>query len=333
MSCRWSTVVTSWWLPYPPFAADQRVVVVVVVCQAHRKIDGTVHYLEGHRRCLRLGHGSTCDETQKSYSTIRRISPTCTDVGVMSTSADGLSSAHVHSVLIIDRLPMFAEAMRAVLEASLEFRVAGCPLSLEEAFSLGDDSTPDLVIVDCRVSDCEGAQAVECVGLSAPGATIVAIVEDESPRIIQETFQAGAAGVLSRRIESVHLVGHIRDAMRGIPAVDNHIGSVLLKRLRRADRPADVTNRSEMDPAAMRRKPAGPLLSKRECEVLSLYNQGLTTAAIGQRLFLSPTTVKTHVSRAMVKMGATGRGDLLARCRTEGLIHDSVASDTIPHQS
>jgi len=88
-----------------------------------------------------------------------------------------------------------------------------------------------------------------------------------------------------------------------------------------------------MDPAAMRRKPAGPLLSTRECEVLPLYNKGLTTAAIGQRLFLSSTTVKTHVSRAMVKMGATGRGDLLARCRTEGLIHESVASDTIPHQS
>jgi len=86
--------------------------------------------------------------------------PTCTAVGAIAASADGLSSAHVHSVLIIDRLPLFAEAMRAALEASLEFRVAGCPLSLEEAFSLGNHFTPDLINVDCRVSDCDGAQAV-----------------------------------------------------------------------------------------------------------------------------------------------------------------------------
>lgn len=211
--------------------------------------------------------------------------------------------------MIIDSQPIFGAAVRSIFERLPSFNVLSCAHTLSDALAAACLAAVDVIIVDADLTDAAAENVIGVLHQRAPNAKLVSMVAKPDHGVIVEHLRSGASGVLSKNIDHALLVRRINDCVDGMPAFDRTTGTAFLAGVRStADVTAGVPHRR------------GSVLSGRELEILSMYDGGSSTAAIGQSLHLSPATVKTHVSRAMAKLGASTRGEALAMCRQQGLL-------------
>lgn len=214
--------------------------------------------------------------------------------------------------LIIDSLPLFAHAVHTILTQS-GFATVATAASVGEAVCLASTHHVDLVLAEVTVDTDLSPLRDE-----VPHAVVVGIAGDLDEERMRRSLASGARGVLSRMIEPSALVSRLYDAMVGLPVFDQHTGPLLFRSFRvgREGAMPVLTGCGPLETIVQSAVPLRPCqgapLSQREREVLDLYDTGLSTAAIGAKLCLSPATVKTHVSRAMAKTGTASRSELLA---------------------
>ncbi len=213
-------------------------------------------------------------------------------------------SEHPIRLLLADDHPVVREGLRGMLAAEPDLEVVGEAGSGTEAVTLAFRVRPDVILMDLRMPDGDGVTAIARLAEQGwPGRVIVLTTYDTDADILR-AVEAGASGYLLKDTPRADLIAAIKAAARGETVLAPVVASRLVTRMR--------------DKAA---RPALPeVLSARETEVLALVARGLTNGQIGRALFVSETTVKTHLMRACGKLGVTGRTAAVTRAMAIGAL-------------
>jgi DNA-binding NarL/FixJ family response regulator len=189
-------------------------------------------------------------------------------------------------VLLVDDHPVVREGVRAMLAAEPDIEVAGEAGSGDEAVALARDRAFDVILMDLRMPGTDGVDAIGRLVAGNPAARIVVLTTYETDADILRAVEAGAVGYLLKDSPRAEVANAIMAAARGETVLAPSVAARLMTRVRRPQRDS---------------------LSAREVEVLQLVARGMTNADIGQRLFISEATVKTHLLRAFGKLGVSDR--------------------------
>jgi DNA-binding NarL/FixJ family response regulator len=212
-------------------------------------------------------------------------------------------------VLLADDQGLVRAGFRALLDAEDGVSVVGEARDGREAIELTSSLRPDVVLMDIRMPGLDGLAATREIAAdrALAGVRIVILTTFEIDDYVFEALRAGASGFLVKDTEPVDLIAAVR-LVAG--------GEALLS--------PSVTRRviEEFAVRAKEPPPAGDLdeLTEREREVMALVGTGLSNEEIAGRLVVSPATAKTHVSRAMVKLGARDRAQLVVLAYEYGLV-------------
>ncbi|WP_059006904.1 response regulator transcription factor [Streptomyces specialis] len=212
-------------------------------------------------------------------------------------------------VLLADDQALVRAGFRALLDAQPDIAVAGEAADGEEALALVDRLRPDLVLMDIRMPRLDGPAATRRItgDPALDGVKVVMLTTFELDEYVFEAIRSGASGFLVKDTEPEELVRAVRAVVAG---------DALLS--------PGVTRRLIAEFAARSKEPAAAAglagLTGREREVMALVGMGLSNEEIARRLVVSPLTAKTHVSRAMVKLGARDRAQLVVLAYESGLV-------------
>jgi DNA-binding NarL/FixJ family response regulator len=208
------------------------------------------------------------------------------------------------TVLLVDDHDLIREGLRRAFEREGDFTVVGDVGSVSAALSAFQALSPDVVIMDIRLSDGNGLDATR--SLRATSATVGIVVvsmygEDEQ---LLAALDAGASAFVPKSAP----VDQVVSAARHAAAAPAHFSA------------ADL-------PGALRRRSADPRqrLTSREIELLQHLQEGRTAAAIAKRMYISESTVKTHISSIYDKLGATNRAQALMIAVRTGLLRGDSA--------
>ena len=212
-------------------------------------------------------------------------------------------------VAIADDQQLIRGGFRSLLESEADIEVVGEAGTGAEAVALVTALKPDVVLMDIRMPDGDGLWATEQIAANpALAATHIVIVTTfELDEYVGQAIRAGASGFLVKDTEPVELIRAVRVVAGGEALLSPGVTKRLLERLA-----GSITEKP--DTAQLN------VLTEREREVLGLVGHGLTNDEIGQRLFLSPLTAKTHVSRIMSKLLARDRVQLVVVAYETGLV-------------
>ena len=215
--------------------------------------------------------------------------------------SDSVSSRPIR-VLIVDDHQMFASSLAQALQAEDDLVVVGQAGTLRDAQRQMAGSAPDVVLLDHRLPDGEGVDALSALRGARPSARVLMLTATTSDRVLVSAMAAGAAGFIAKTQPLDDVIDGVRAAAHGESVVSSKLLARLLPRLHRHS-------------AGM-----GASLTAREHEILVLLAQGLPNSEIAQQLSLSVHTVRNHVSNLSVKLGAHSKLEVLAIAVREGLI-------------
>ncbi|MEV0898537.1 response regulator transcription factor [Actinoplanes sp. NPDC049802] len=216
------------------------------------------------------------------------------------------------SVVLADDQALVRAGFRALLDAEPDIDVVGEAADGLRAVEVVRATRPEVVLMDIRMPGVDGLEATRRIAAepALAGTKVVILTTFELDEYVFEALRAGASGFLVKDTEPV-------DLLRGVRAVA--AGDALLS--------PSVTRRviGSFTAAAARGRPPEPSreldqLTDREREVMVLVAEGLSNDEIAGRLVISPATAKTHVSRAMIKLGARDRAQLVVHAYEAGLI-------------
>jgi DNA-binding NarL/FixJ family response regulator len=212
-------------------------------------------------------------------------------------------------VLIADDQQLIRGGFRALLEAEPGIEVVGEAATGRAAVETAEATVPDVVLMDIRMPDGDGLWATrEIVARPAlRNVHVVVVTTFELDEYVTSAIRAGASGFLVKDAEPVELIRAVRVAAAGDALLSPGVTRRLLDR---------VAAGSREGPAA----DALTALTEREREVLRLVAEGLSNEEIAARLYLSPLTAKTHVSRILTKVGVRDRVQLVVLAYESGLV-------------
>jgi DNA-binding NarL/FixJ family response regulator len=188
--------------------------------------------------------------------------------------------------------------LRGQIRAALE--AGGCDVCGEgatagEAIELALAQRPDVVLLDIHMPG-NGVRAAEEISRSLPGAAIVMLTQSKEDDDLFDSLRAGASGYLLKDLDPAPLPGALRGVLAGEAAMPPGLVTRILQEFRGPSRPG-----------LLRRPAAADKLSAREWEVMELLSQGHSTEEVANRLFVSPTTVRVHVSAVLRKLRVKDR--------------------------
>jgi DNA-binding NarL/FixJ family response regulator len=202
-------------------------------------------------------------------------------------------------LMIVDDHPVVREGLRGMLEADPGITVVGEAASGDEAVVRAGELRPDVILMDLRMPDGDGVSATSRILANRPESRVIVLTTYETDQDIVRAVEAGAAGYLLKDTSRADLLAAIVSASRGETVLSPSVATRLVTRMR-----APVTES----------------LSPREAEVLSLVARGLTNGEIGKALFISETTVKTHLLRVFGKLGVSDRTAAVTTALDRGLL-------------
>jgi two-component system, NarL family, response regulator LiaR len=222
-------------------------------------------------------------------------------------NAGGMTHQGPIRVLVVDDHDLFRTGLRALLEEE-GFEVADA-VSGAAAVRRVASLAPQVVVMDMNMPEMDGVEATRLVTEAAPQASVLMLtIATDDARVI-EALRAGASGYLLKDAPLEEIAAGIRAAAAGQSAISPRVAGAVVQSVRA----------SSPEPQRL----ALPELSSREREVLVLLAQGCDNAEIARRLFLSPSTVKNHVSKLLEKLGVDNR----VQAATFAARHDLVEAD------
>jgi DNA-binding NarL/FixJ family response regulator len=214
-------------------------------------------------------------------------------------------------VLLADDQPLLRHGFRVLIDSAADMGVVAEAASGREAVEKARSSRADVVLMDIRMPDLDGLAATRLITTDEDlaGVRVLILTTFEIDEYVYQALRAGASGFLGKSAEPDELLQAIRTVHGGDALLSPTATRSLIARvLREPDRPP-------VEPARLR------ALTDREREVLSLVAAGLSNDEIAGHLVVSPHTAKTHVNRAMTKLGAHDRAQLVVIAYEAGLVH------------
>ena len=205
-----------------------------------------------------------------------------------------MSDARFRGLIADDHPPT-----RAGVKAALEndgFVVCAQAADARAAIEAARSERPDVCLLDIHMPG-DGIHAAETISRELPDAAVVMLTVSRTDSDLFNALRAGASGYLLKDIDPVRLPLALRGVLEGEAALPRRLVALLIEEFRERKRRRRI-------PLVGRR---GVELTDREWEVLELMKQGLTTEEIAGRLFISPVTVRTHVSAILKKLHVTTR--------------------------
>jgi DNA-binding NarL/FixJ family response regulator len=209
----------------------------------------------------------------------------------------------VSRVLLIDDHDLIRNGLARAFERHDDFEVAGQAGSVAEGLREFTSLKPDVVITDVRLPDGTGLDLVREIRAAGHATGVVVLTMYAGDQQLFAALEAGASAFVAKDAPSDEVVAAARHAMVSP----------------RSFTAADLAG-------AMRRRmtPAGPQLTQRESEVLSLLARGFSVSAIARSIFVSDSTAKTHISKIYEKLGASNRADAIMKAVRSGLLADDL---------
>jgi len=196
-------------------------------------------------------------------------------------------------VMIVDDHLMVRRGLATFLKVFKDFKLVGEAESGESAVQLCVKLQPDVVLMDMVMQSMDGAAATRLIRKQCPSAQVIALTSFKDEILIKSALQAGAISYLLKGVSASELAQAIRAAHAGRPTISAEATEALIQ-------------------AASQDVGLGPDLTEREHEVLLLMVEGLNNTQIANRLTVSPSTIKSHVSSILAKLGVTSRTEAVA---------------------
>jgi DNA-binding NarL/FixJ family response regulator len=208
-------------------------------------------------------------------------------------------------VLIADDHPLFRDGLRALLTSAPGVELVGEATTGEEAVSLAADLQPDVVVMDVQMPGIGGIEATRRIIRDGPNIRILVVTMFEDDGTVFQAMRAGARGYVLKGANYAEMLRAIRAVGTGEAIFSPKIAVRLMDYF------------SSIRPTTLPQ--AFPELSDREREILDLIAQGHKNTDIARLLFLSPKTVRNHVSNVLHKLQVTDRTEAIIRAREAGL--------------
>jgi DNA-binding NarL/FixJ family response regulator len=217
-------------------------------------------------------------------------------------------------VVLADDQPLVRAGFRMLLDAEEDIAVVGEADNGGAALDLVRALRPDVVLMDIRMPGVDGLEALRQItgDPALEGVRVLVLTTFELDEYVFEAVRLGASGFLVKHTQPADLVRAVREVAAGEALLSPSVTRRLIQEF--AARPV----RPDLTPPTM------DVLTDREREVVALVAQGLTNDEIAVELVLSPATARTHVSRAMVKLHARDRAQLVVFAYQSGLVRPAT---------
>jgi DNA-binding NarL/FixJ family response regulator len=213
-------------------------------------------------------------------------------------------------VLLADDQALVRSGFRLIIETREDLEVVGEAADGLEAIELARHARPDVILMDVRMPNLDGVEATRRLAASGSPARVLILTTFDLDEYVYEAIRAGASGFLLKDVQPAQLV----DAIRVVAAGEALLAPTVTRRL--LDHFADAL-------PSTRPKPPPPELARlteRELEILKLLAGGLSNAELADLLFLSETTVKTHISSVLRKLELRDRVQAVVLAYEAGLV-------------
>jgi DNA-binding NarL/FixJ family response regulator len=214
------------------------------------------------------------------------------------------------SAILAEGQRLVRAGVRRLFEDQRDISIIGEAATGEQLLALAAELKPDVVVMDVALPDLDGFEVARQVVAEAPpgGCRVVVLIDADRDESMLAALEAGASGVLDMDSDAAELLRAVRvvaggDVVLGPEVTRSLISHVLARRRSPADLPTELSE-----------------LTAREREVVGLVADGLSNAEIAERLVVTPSTAKTHVSRASRKLGARDRAQLVVYAYESGLV-------------
>jgi DNA-binding NarL/FixJ family response regulator len=219
-------------------------------------------------------------------------------------------------VLLVDDQPLIRAGFRALLEAEDDIEVVAEAADGQQGLALAAEHLPDVALVDVQMPVMDGIEATRRIAADPhmAGVHVVILTNYGLDEYVFNALRAGASGFLVKDVEPEDMLRGVRAAARGDALLSPAITRRLISEF--VSRPPDALTAAGLE-----------VLTNREREVLALVARGLSNDEIAVHMVISPTTAKTHVSRAMTKLNARDRAQLVVYAYEAGLVTPKRAGE------
>jgi DNA-binding NarL/FixJ family response regulator len=207
-------------------------------------------------------------------------------------------------ILIADDHPVVREGLISMLSREGDFKVVGEAKDGVEAVNKAKELSPDVVLMDLRMPEMDGVEAMRQIRPAMPGVKFIILTTYSDDDYIFSGIEAGARAYLLKDAPREDLFKAIRSVYRGESLIQPVVASKLLDRFSQLSR----------------RTPSGEELSERELEVLCLMAKGAANKEISAELNIAQSTVKTHITNIFQKLGVNDRTEAVTQALKKGII-------------
>lgn len=211
-------------------------------------------------------------------------------------------------VVIVDDQSVVLAGLRPLLENSDDIRVVGEATDGMGAIMVARAERPDVVLMDVRMPGMDGVEATRRITGELADVRVIVLTTFEQEEYVFESLRAGASGFLGKDVEPERL----REAVRVVAAGEALLTPSVTRKL--------ISQFVTQQPAVPPDTAKLGVLTERERDVVALVATGANNVDIGKALFMSPATARTHVGRAMQKLGVHDRAQLVVLAYQTGLV-------------